>query len=205
MLLEIDDKLYLDYAKDSDLDDCLDIIEEVSEGLLSYALGFINVKNALLTLFSSEDSVFNLNNIIVLKSTESSGVKALLFAYKQEHKDLPLFLKHFISKDKVQTLHNVLSNVEVGSFYINTLYVSKDFRSSGIADLLIDLAKTIATNLSSTKIYLHCYNDNQRALAFYKRQGFINTKTIMYKGSLLKRHTNGGSILCLNLDKVLDN
>lgn len=75
----------------------------------------------------------------------------------------------------------VFVNVENGNIngfvglmdnYIAGIFVAQNARSKGIGKQLLDYAKTIRNELT-----LHVYQLNQRASAFYEREGFKITNT----------------------------
>ena len=50
--------------------------------------------------------------------------------------------------------------------------VDPDYRSQGIGHMLIDEVKKWAKSQNATKLYVQAYFKNDKAIKFYKREGF---------------------------------
>jgi ribosomal protein S18 acetylase RimI-like enzyme len=57
--------------------------------------------------------------------------------------------------------------------YIDEMGVSKAYRSAGYGELLIRQAFDLAKSLGITRVILNVWAFNERAIAFYSRQGFV--------------------------------
>ncbi|EKD94479.1 MAG: GCN5-related N-acetyltransferase [uncultured bacterium] len=55
---------------------------------------------------------------------------------------------------------------------VENMGVDPDYRSQGIGHLLIDEAKKWAKSQNATKLYVEAYFKNDKAIKFYKREGF---------------------------------
>ncbi len=64
--------------------------------------------------------------------------------------------------------------------HISTLIVAADFQGQGVAQLLLDTAVAFAKEQELSQINLNVYEFNQRAIAFYKKEGFITGKRQMW-------------------------
>ncbi len=56
--------------------------------------------------------------------------------------------------------------------HISTLIVAADFQGQGVAQLLMDTAVTFAREHNLSQLRLNVYDFNQRAIAFYEKEGF---------------------------------
>ena len=194
---------------------CADKICAVAEGLLEQTfgavtahLGFASVKEALAWLLSDGQGVFCLNNIELLKlqlpdcSEADSMVAGLCFAYDQElHQQLlPEILKHMIRAESTQLLEQIMPRPADGrSVYLNTLWVRDNLRGLHLGRLLLQSLSAKAQAQGFDSIVLHCFNDNEGALRFYRSLGFKAFKQISYPEPLAALHPQGGSLLSLNL------
>ena len=177
---------------------CADKICLVAEGLLEQTfgavtehLGFASVKEALAWLLNDGQGVFSLDHIELL----------LCFAYDQAlHQELlPEILKRMVRADSAQLLAQIMPRPADGrSLYLNTLWVREDLRGLHLGKLLLQSlsAKALAQGFDS--IVLHCFNDNDRALRFYRELGFKVCAQISYPQVLAALHPQGGSLLALN-------
>lgn len=199
MLLQINDDYYLDNANDLDLEQCIDILIEVSDELLPTIFNKINIKNALLLVANSDNEFINSKNFYLIKSFKDNSIVALLLAYKQTSHKLPLVLRSLLNKESCNILSKIMFTNEQNAFYINTLFVSESSRGMGFASLLLDLAKIKATELDCSSLYLHCYEDNEKALGLYKSYGFKQIDTVSYQELNNFKHQKG-LILSLSLN-----
>lgn len=199
MLLQINDDYYLDNANDLDLEQCIDILIEVSDELLPTIFNKINIKNALLLVANSDNEFINSKNFYLIKSFKDNSIVALLLAYKQTSHKLPLVLRSLLNKESYNILSKIMFTNEQNAFYINTLFVSESSRGMGFASLLLDLAKIEAAKLDCSSLYLHCYEDNEKALGLYKSYGFKQIDTVSYQELNNFKHQKG-LILSLSLN-----
>lgn len=56
--------------------------------------------------------------------------------------------------------------------HISTLIVAADFQGQGVAQRLMDTAVTFARERGLSQLRLNVYDFNQRAIAFYEKEGF---------------------------------
>lgn len=56
--------------------------------------------------------------------------------------------------------------------HISTLIVAADFHGQGVAQLLLDTAVSFAKEYGLSQLRLNVYDFNQRAIAFYEKEGF---------------------------------
>lgn len=66
-----------------------------------------------------------------------------------------------------------IPTLPVSHFYIARIAITVDFRGLGVADTLINHVKSAVP--TSRPISLHVHKDNGRAMAFYRRMGFVRT------------------------------
>lgn len=61
------------------------------------------------------------------------------------------------------------------SLEVERIYVKKKFQKQGIGKHLMDKAMEIAMEQQKQKIWLGVWEDNENAIAFYQKKGFVQT------------------------------
>lgn len=76
---------------------------------------------------------------------------------------------------KVNT--NEAQSEEMGdeSLEIERIYIKNEFQKHGLGKYLLNKAIEIAMELNKKKIWLGVWEENENALAFYKKMGFVHT------------------------------
>lgn len=76
---------------------------------------------------------------------------------------------------KVNT--NGAQSEEMGdeSLEIERIYIKKEFQKHGLGKYLLNKAIQIAEELNKSKIWLGVWEKNEKAIAFYKKMGFVQT------------------------------
>lgn len=64
---------------------------------------------------------------------------------------------------------------------IERIYVSKEFHGKGVAQLLYDKAIEIAKLKSAEYVWLGVWEENPRAISFYKKNGFVEFDKHIFK------------------------
>jgi GNAT superfamily N-acetyltransferase len=82
------------------------------------------------------------------------------------------FLLASVHRDSALWRHNVWAEVEA-------LYVERDWRGTGLADGLLAMACSWATELGLPAVQLYVTASNTRAVSFYERQGFRPAQSVM--------------------------
>ena len=67
------------------------------------------------------------------------------------------------------------------SLEIERIYVLKEFHGQNMGQLLYNKALEIATKISIKEIWLGVWEKNKRAISFYKKNGFIEFDTHIFK------------------------
>lgn len=67
------------------------------------------------------------------------------------------------------------------SLEIERIYVSKEFHGKKVGQLLYEKAIQIAKNKNSDYVWLGVWEENHRALSFYKKNGFVEFKKHIFK------------------------
>ncbi|TCN13571.1 ribosomal protein S18 acetylase RimI-like enzyme [Bacillus sp. BK006] len=60
---------------------------------------------------------------------------------------------------------------------IERIYIGNNFQKQGLGKHLFNKAVEIATTLNKKKIWLGVWEKNKNAIAFYKKQGFVQTRS----------------------------
>jgi ribosomal protein S18 acetylase RimI-like enzyme len=58
---------------------------------------------------------------------------------------------------------------------VERIYISDNFQKQGLGEHLFNKALEIATTLNKKKIWLGVWEKNKNAIAFYRKQGFVQT------------------------------
>jgi ribosomal protein S18 acetylase RimI-like enzyme len=66
-----------------------------------------------------------------------------------------------------------------GTALINELIVDKDYRGQGIGELLINKIKVLANIRRFNEIEVSTTLDNKKAIAFYKKNGFVDENVLL--------------------------
>lgn len=61
------------------------------------------------------------------------------------------------------------------SLEVERIYVKKKFHKQGLGKLLLEKAFEIAAELGKHKVWLGVWEENDNAIAFYKKKGFVQT------------------------------
>jgi len=67
---------------------------------------------------------------------------------------------------------------EKDSLFMSKLYVSKQFRGSGLGSETMDEILEIGRKMGKKKVYLRVNKHNASSIEFYKRKGFVITKSL---------------------------
>lgn len=185
-------------AESEQADAIAEIITETSGGIVDYLLsnlvpGFTPAE-LLCSAVLSEDNAYCYENVIM--AMEDEHHIGLMLAYPGDKHTLPGAARNFLFKRRLDLLKDILMSQDHDSLHINTLWVRNDFRGTGIADSFIELASLMASDYELPRLSLHVWADNQRAIRFYKRHGFIQNKHIPVNHHPLLPH-QGGKLLML--------
>lgn len=150
------------------------IIAETSGGIVEYLLsGLIPGLSALELLrmaVMDEDTVYSYQNTVL--ATWQDQPVGFLLAYPGEQNGLPETMADFLLHKRAEPLQGVLAHKDQDAVYINTLWVHENWRGSGLADTLMDIAESLARAEERSRLSLHVWADNTPALRFYRRQNF---------------------------------
>ncbi|NWJ46741.1 MAG: GNAT family N-acetyltransferase [Chloroflexi bacterium] len=64
---------------------------------------------------------------------------------------------------------------------VEALFIENQWRGSGMAEALLETAGEWALEKGQTVVQLYVTASNQRAISFYRREGFVQTQSIMRK------------------------
>ena len=70
----------------------------------------------------------------------------------------------------------IISSLKQNTFHIHKFFIHKDYRSCGYGEMLLkEFERKIMQDFSVHSISLKVYFDNSKAIAFYKKNGFVKT------------------------------
>ena len=168
-------------------------IHEVSAGvvdvLLHGLLPGVSVRDVLTMVMRDASSHYSHKNCVL---AEYEGRMAgLLFAYAAAEQSIPPLMERMLSAKRLEPVRELLTLCHPGSLYINTLWVDAGLRGLGVADALMDYARLWAEDAGHTAISLFAWRDNERAVSFYRRQGFASVREVAAQGALRDQHDTG--------------
>lgn len=158
------------------------IIQETSGGLVDYLLRdimpFTSPHQILTSQVLSEDSLFSYSNAIVC--VEQGEIIGLILAYSWEKQVLSDLMRCYLPQRRLKVVEGLLSSAEPDSLYINTFWVENKFRGQGLADVLMDVAEDWGRREEYSRLSLHVWEGNKRAVSFYQRHGFSLSKRFKF-------------------------
>lgn len=125
--------------------------------------------------FKDQNSPENMNaymerayNIKQLEKELSNISSQFFFVYF--HNEIAGYVKVNINDAQTEEMGNE-------SLEIERIYIKKKFQKHGLGKFLFNKAVEIAKELNKKKVWLGVWEENQNALAFYKKMGFVQTGT----------------------------
>lgn len=181
------------------------IIQETSGGLVDFILTgivpFTSPHQILTSQVIVEDSLYSFRNILV--GVEDDEIIGLLLAYRWDEQSMPSMTKRYLSKKKYAVVEDILNASEPDSLFINTFWVTERYRGEGLADVLMDVAVDWARREDLSRLSLHVWKENHRAVSFYKRHGFTQTRTFSFPEDKLLPYKNGKLQMCKELSEEM--
>jgi diamine N-acetyltransferase len=125
--------------------------------------------------FKSQNSLNNLNTYMKRAFNTEQLEKELLnkcsdFLFVYSRNEIAGYLK--INTDEAQS--EPMGN---NSLEIERIYILDKFQKQGLGKFLINKASEIATRGNKHKIWLGVWEKNTNAIAFYKKNGFVQTSS----------------------------
>ncbi len=111
------------------------------------------------------ESAFNLNQ---LKKELSNIYSQFFFVYLNN--EVAGYLKININEAQSEDMGDE-------SLEIERIYIQNNFQKHGLGKLLLNKAIEVAMELNKKKIWLGVWEENENAIAFYKKMGFVQTGT----------------------------
>ena len=183
------------WATADDADFVAETIRDVSEGVIDFlldnALPLMNSASLLKLVFGKGVEPYTYNHVLIV---DVAGKPAgMIFAYDAKYQIVPSVMEGFLPKEKVDAVRPLLEAKRPDAMWVNTLWVSPEYRGQGLSSLIISLACDLARDTGFTSLALHCWKDNVRAARFYAKQGFVIDGDIPTGSELLTRHPEGGA------------
>lgn len=116
-----------------------------------------------------EDGV--LKNILAAHTYSGTVVGIVEFYSSDQHRILPAMQQRF-SPETLNILEPFYASSLPNSTYISALIVDKTFRGQNIGEILINEVIKRAEKAGHNSLFLHVWNENVRAMAFYERLQF---------------------------------
>ncbi len=193
--------LSLRIAQADDIPFVARILTEVSEGivetLLENAVPGASAEALLEIALGKNTEPYHLDNI-VLADYEGKTI-GLLFAYPAQLQRVPVIMERFLAKERIDAVRDLMEAQAEKALWINTFWVAPVFRGEGLSSVLMNAAGTMARDSGLTSLALHCWGDNARALAFYRKCGFEVKRDVLFGEALTRRHGGAGKLLVKEL------
>jgi GNAT superfamily N-acetyltransferase len=166
------------------------IVEALLDGLIP------NLDGALLleTGFIRGEGVYRPENVLCARDGQGEPT-ALLFSYPAEAHTIPPLVRSLIPRKRLEAVRPFLETAVPGSLFINTFWVAGELRGTGAAGALLHAARARGRRLGLASLSLFCWKDNERALRFYLKNGFVPHRDLPAGDALARRHPDGGLIL----------
>jgi len=193
--------LSLRQADPEDATEVARIIREVSAGVADFLLHRISlavsVNRLLASLVMEPGNPFSYENALLLE--QGGRIAGLLLAYPWGRHGYPDILRKLVAHKRLDMLDGMLRVADPHSLYINTLWVNEPLRGTGTAGDLLECAALMAREDGLSRISLHVWNDNVRAMRFYLRSGFTATRHYDVPRYRQLQHDGGFSHMTLAL------
>jgi ribosomal protein S18 acetylase RimI-like enzyme len=121
-----------------------------------------NMKSYLEEKFSNEKLIAEINN------------KNSIFYFASFNKDIIGYLKINFGESQTELKDN-------NALEIERIYVSKEFHGKSVGKLLYDKVIEIAKQKKSDYVWLGVWEENLRAISFYKKNGFTEFDKHIFK------------------------
>lgn len=109
------------------------------------------------------EKAYNLNQLEKELANHSSQFFFVLF-----NEEIAGYLK--VNTDEAQS-----EEMDDESLEIERIYVKKEFQKHGLGKQLMNKAVEIASEQKKKKIWLGVWEENENAIAFYQKKGFVQT------------------------------
>lgn len=193
----ISPRVSLRYASEEDISEIVQVMAEVSEGVIETLFGQISLgitsNKALELIFRQGAKPYDLNNVVIL--TVDQKIAGLFLGYDSKFQAITPLMRAFLPEHVLDDLSELLLATVADAYWVNTFWVSPIYRGQGASAMLMRYVFHLAQESGLKKVALHCWANNLRALKFYQKHGFVHYQDITVWGSLKDRHPLGGKIL----------
>ena len=166
------------------------VVEHILDGLVPG----VDSHSILTAAFIGGEGVYRTDNILCFSREEK--LACLLFSYPSEEHRIPPLMENLVPAKRLRGVRPVLERSVPDSLYINTFWMDESLRGKGYADALMEEAALRCRSLGRKRMSLFCWNDNERAMRFYARNGYTAAERLSSDVLPLARHPLGGTILC---------
>ncbi|AGW15273.1 GNAT family N-acetyltransferase [Megalodesulfovibrio gigas] len=194
--------LSLRQADPEDAEQIARIVREVSGGVADYLLRgaslLVSPERLLSSLIMETGNPFSHEHVLLLEG--GSTLAGLLLAYPWDLHGVPDILHKLVPRKRLQTLEGLLQMADANSLYINTIWVAEPWRGTGAAAELLECSLLLAAEHGLSKVSLHVWADNTRAVRFYRRHGFEVVKHFNVPRQRLLPHDGGNYLMSRTVD-----
>lgn len=129
--------------------------------------------------FSADNTEENMNNYLVEgfskeKLTAELENKDSAFYFAETGDSAIGYLKLNFGQSQTELKDDVAVEIE-------RIYVSKEFHGKKVGQLLYEMAIQIANERKAEYVWLGVWEENKRAIAFYKKNGFVEFSKHIFK------------------------
>ena len=136
-----------------------------NEGQDPYDVGSLRIAN--------EVGGYSYNNIRVIDLDEKAAALAMSFVVvkKSQHEMDQI--------DDLFKIFSVLAQQAIGSYYLDSLAVSPEYRGYGFGHILVEDTIDIAVKGGHSQISLLVFENNEAAMSLYEKRGFKEQSKLM--------------------------
>ncbi|WP_411823211.1 N-acetyltransferase family protein [Leptospira sp. 'Mane'] len=134
-----------------------------------------DTRQATIDDLDSLAEIFSLYRVFYKQKPDIDSAKSFLFE-RFEHRESVILIATVPDQNKIigfTQLYPVFSSISMErSLILNDLYVEEGYRKMGIAQSLIEAAKTFGKQIKAKGLELSTASDNKSAQRLYERNGF---------------------------------
>lgn len=196
-----DDALSLRLATADDVPFLARVITEVAEGIVETLMGGlfpgVRAEKLLQMILGKGAGAYRIEHAVIADYRgEAAG---LLFSYDASEQKVSPLMRGLVPKKRLSQCEELLAATADDAWWVDTFWVAPQYRGEGLAQILMACAEDLAREAGRSRLALHCYADNARALRFYEKAGFKPHGVVHYSGDLLQRHPANGLVLVKEL------
>jgi len=196
----------LRFATPADTKDIVGFLLDAGGGLFEHLIDGVvpNVpmRDMVAVLVTDEHSPFGFRNCLIAQQQDAPIGMAL--SYPAAEFGLPQVALGAIPQERLDPVREIMSARIEGSYYLNTLAVSRAAGGQGVGQLLLETTAELGQAQGFTTLSLQAWTDNGPALRLYERLGFTTEKLIEAGPSSHLRYRGPMALMSVPIARLLD-